>query len=105
MPLSHQLKAHAQPLSEVVYIISQLCSELVSTQHSKRYCCFLQGCVIERLTGKAYAIEDFQEVIASIITAGMKMNKRTHALQLMVYLQEADLDVSPLPIEVNLPGR
>ena len=58
------------------------------------YC--LQGCVIERLTGKAYAMEDFQEVIASIITAGMKLNKRSHALQLMVYLQEADLDVRAL---------
>ena len=39
-------------------------------------------------------MEDFQEVIASIITAGMKMNKRTHALQLMIYLQEVDIDVS-----------
>lgn len=58
--------------------------------------CTCQGCLVERMTGKAYAMEDFQEVIAGIITAGLKMNKRTHALQLMVYLLEHDVDVSHL---------
>lgn len=55
----------------------------------------LQGCVVERMTGKAYAMEDFQEVVASIIMSSMQMNKRTHALQLMMHMLDNDLDVSP----------
>lgn len=51
---------------------------------------------MERLTGKAYATEDFQETIASILMSGLKMNKRTHALQLMLHIQDRDIDVSSL---------
>ena len=41
----------------------------------------------------SYAVEDLEETVAELITSGIKMNKRTHALLLMFYLADADLDV------------
>lgn len=43
----------------------------------------------------SYANEDFEEMVAQMVTIGLKMDKRTHALLTVFYMLEQDVDVSP----------
>ena len=81
------------------YVITGL-QELPDSQHAgrvRRSLIHVQGCLVERMQGFSYSVEDLEAVVAETLTLGMQSNKRTHALLLIFYQIEGDLDVSFAP--------
>ena len=51
---------------------------------------------MERLRGMSYSVEDFEETVADMLIAGVKMDKRTHTMMMLFYMLQQEKEVQPV---------